>query len=97
MGVFDNHTYQEALDQGLLVHVGVDIWDGSLVFATRHLLEDVGMSEVFAVLDEYASWQEKPENFALAAHDVFKTRKNGKEVCVVAQRGFVTLMYPDDY
>src|SRR4051794_10465367 len=94
--ILENHTYQEALAKGLLVQVGVDIWDGSPVFATRHLLEDVGMSEVFAVLVEYASWQQEPENFDLAAHDVFKTTRNGKEVWVVAQRGFVTTMYAGD-
>ena len=99
--VIYEYPLQQAIADGELVELFKNRWNtlsgGKPIVATGHLFEDVTLSGLIEIWNEFVEWRTNvlPKLPVEVQH--FRTEMNGKTVWVLEDAQAFTLLYPEDY
>jgi hypothetical protein len=101
MDAISAYTLKQAIADGVLVEIFKNRWiqlsGGKPIVATAHLANEVSLSGMLEIWNEYVDWRRHTEPFLPEAERLFHTRVNGETVWVIEDGAAFTLMYPVDY
>jgi hypothetical protein len=101
MDVVSTYTLKQAIEDGVLVEIFKNRWGklsgGKPIVATAHLFNEVSLSGLLEVWNEYVQWRKHTEPFIPEEERLFHTTMNSQTVWVIEDGAAFTLMYPDDY
>jgi hypothetical protein len=72
-------------------------FQGKPVFATAHLVRDIGLTELLAIWKEFRLWSDSVRPLLPEEEQQFATGANGRQVWVIEDTQAFTLLYPEDY
>ena len=99
--VIIEYTLQQAIADGVLVELFKNRWNtlsgGKPIVATGHLFEDVTLSGLLEIWNEFVEWRTQVAPTLPEAEQLFHTKMNGNTVWVIEDAQAFTLLYPEDY
>ena len=99
--VIIEYTLQQAIADGVLVELFKNRWNtlsgGQTIVATSHLFEEVTLSGLLEIWNEFVEWRTNVFPGLPEAEQLFHTKMNGKTVWVIEDAQAFTLLYPEDY
>jgi hypothetical protein len=99
--VIYEYTLAQAIADGVLVELFQNRWrtlsGGKPIVATAHLFEEVTLSGLLEIWNEYVDWRTKVLPTLPEEDQLFHTEMNGKTVWVIEDGQAFTLLYPEDY
>jgi hypothetical protein len=107
MGIFDYdevitvYSLNDSIEDGVLVEIFKKRWPelsgGKSIVATTHLFEEVSLSGLMEIWNEFVKWQKEVMPTLPEEEKLFSTKMNGLTVWVIEDGAAFTLMYPEDY
>jgi hypothetical protein len=95
------YTLKQAIEDGVLVEIFKNRWGqlsgGKPIVSTAHLFNEVSLSALLEIWNEYVQWRKHTEPFIPEEERLFHTTMNSQTVWVIEDGAAFTLMYPDDY
>jgi len=99
--VIVEYTLKQAIADGVLVELFKNRWNtlsgGKPIVVTAHLFEDVTLSGLLEIWNEFAEWRTKIYPGLPEEKRHFSTTMNGNTVWVLEDGQAFTLLYPEDY
>jgi hypothetical protein len=65
--------------------------------ATARIRNELGLSELLDIWQEFYAWKEEKERYLPIDERVFQTEKNGHTVWVIEDAEALTILYPEEY
>ena len=99
--VIYEYTLKQAIADGVLIELFKNRWNtlsgGKPIVVTAHLFEEVTLSGLVEIWNEYVDWRTKVLPTLPEEEQLFHTEMNGQTVWVIEDGQAFTLLYPDDY
>jgi hypothetical protein len=99
--VISSYPLKQAVEDGVLVEIFKKRWKelsgGKPIVATVHLCEQVSLSGLLEIWNEFAHWEKHVSPTLPEEERLFHTKMNEETVWVVEEDNCFTIMYPKDY